>query len=291
MREWYNDFKEGLAVASRSFWYVWQHVELMSYLGIGAAVYAAFQFFLYVRFPQATDGFVTLLCLHKTMPEAVLQYHLINHIFMCFETFFYVFLLLLLNVWLIRHTLVRMQGEMLSWKYLLHLNWTHTKRISAWAAIMTLIVAGLRLVSLIPLSYFWYVLLLVLVLFGILAWTLATFFVLPLLATSQLPIRESCAQSYELAKETKIEILGAEVWLAIVTFLSLGLLMVISNLTASLCHTLPTLLTFIFIAGAGALCAFIATTQAVVKCMFFYTYYLIPNKQLQFLEYQMFWPI
>lgn len=291
MKTCYNCLWEGVLTASRSFWFIWQHRILMAYLGAGTFVYAAFQFFLYLRFPQATDGFVTLLFLHKTAPNIVVQSHVAQHALMCVETFVYVVLLLLLNTWLMRHTLAYLQGQTISMKHIFHLCLARLQRIAAWAGVTTLIIAGMRLLVALNISHTAFNILLVITLALVLGWSLATFYVLPLLATKNVALRPSCAESYDLAKQTLKEIIGAEIWLALNTALGIAFLLMTSHLTASLVHTLPTTLTFLFIFLAGALCAFIATAQAVIKMMLFYTYYVVPNKQLQFMEYQMFWPI
>jgi len=282
-------FRNGMYIASHSFAMLWDHPGLLIYLGVAALVYLLGQLLVY-NIPMigfAGDELTIFIGMQG------LQYSLIEFSQWLYQgllvilTFFYVFIITFLHICLIRHTLAIIYDDMDKAKVaaVLRKSLTSLKRITMWSIIFTAISLILRLIAISTYSSrATFSLGLILVITVVAGWALSTFFVLPIIAVHDIGIWRALKTSFKMVRTLLIEIIGAQLWMALIgllTFIPLFIVLRVlgqgsgvGTLVLSLVTTLLTVFSAYIILSA----------QTVLKTKLYY-YYVQPLEEIAFLSY------
>lgn len=286
-------FWTGLYLASNSFAFLWQHPELFVYLGSAAFVYFVAQFFSY---NMPIVGFagdeVTMFIGMQGWQYSLIEFtHWIYQGIFFIGTYIYVFIITFLHVCLIRHTLAILYDDPDRAHVLVVLARSKQAlwRVAGWSLIFTIVSLLLRIIAVSTYgARVTFSAGLILVMMLLVGWSLATFFVLPILAVHQVSIWKAMKTSLTIVRNIFWQIIGAEAWMGIIIIICFVPISIISralglNTTSFGLFILSGVLTM-----ATVLISYIILSAHTVLKTKLYYYFIEPLQELAFLQFPQF---
>ncbi len=226
IQEIYAQFKKGIDSASESFSLMWQHPVLLAYyallLGLYVTIYiVAYNFFCHHELAQAS-----FMHVNSHTPQSHLLAEMLPenggmlYIGYLTSIALNIFFRSLFGVALIVHTMALLAGKTGSIGASLKSAGATWLAILKWSLLTTAATFAFRIINLLPLpgGLGWHII----TLLGLL-WSLATFFVLPIIAKNRPAIPQAIAQSYALMLDKLLIIAGGMFWIGLLYILSLCL--------------------------------------------------------------------
>lgn len=282
-------FREGIYMASHSFAMLYANPKLLVYLGFAAAIYFLAQVLVY-NMPMvgfAGDELTLFIGMQGVQYSFIEFTQWLHQGLLIIVTFVYGVIITFLHVCLIRHVLAIIYEDESRARIsvVLSKSWAAIHRILAWSVLFTLMSLVLRVIAISTYSSkVAYPVGLVAVIIVVGCWSLLTFFVLPIIAVHDVTIWRAIKTSYKMVKTLFVEIIGAECWISVISFLIFIPLSIIlrvlgqgagyGQLMSSLIVTLVTVL-------AGYI---ILSAQTVLKTKLYY-HYVQPMQEMAFLSY------
>lgn len=215
----------GVYLAASSFWLLWLHKKLLAYLSFAALTFFCIQVFLY-NLPLigfAGDEFSLLIVLQGMQYQITISRWFYQVAFVI-ASFVYFFMLTVLHLGLINHTLAIVHGNVsIGIRKALAAVLKHWRMILKWSLLFVALYIGMHVIM-ISAAYFNHPLAFVeigMLYILMLGWSLLTFFVLPIIIAENRGVCQAIRRSFQLISAVFFEIIGAQCWVFIICILAI----------------------------------------------------------------------
>lgn len=288
-----KQFWSGVYLASNSFAFLGQHPCLFVYLGIAAIFYFFVQLISYnmtiVGF--AGDEITIFIGLQGWQYNLIGFTNWIHQGLFFIGTYAYVFVITFLHICLIRHVLAILyeDPDKAHVKVVLKNAVSATGRVAAWSLVFTLLSLFLRVIAISTYgSRATFSIGLIMVMLLVVSWSLGTFFVLPILAAHRVSLFKAIKTSMVMVKELWVEILGSQVWIAIIVLLCFIPCSIITHAFGVNTQNVGLFVLSFIMTLVTVLASFIIlSAQTVLKTKLYYAF-VEPRRELAFLQFPQF---